>query len=192
MLLRFDRDELRELFRAWLLVSLVFSVAFTRGNLFSFSFLINFILSGFTVGIAFLCHELAHKFVAQHYHAYAKFIANTRMLLLSLLFAFFGFILIAPGGVVISGRLNRKQHANIAAAGIFANISLALLFLALLLFRILAPITRFGFQINMWLAFFNLLPFPLFDGQNIMAWNRRLYIILIFVAISLLFISFII
>lgn len=178
--------ELRDILKAWLIISLAFTFAFsgtslvdgTFGRLSSLSFLISFLklfaISLFTAGLGFLLHELAHKVVAQRYGCMAEFRAFDQMLYLALgLAMLIGFIFAAPGAVMISGMVTRKENGYISLAGPLTNYVLAALFLAL---SFLLPAGNFifsiGFSINAWLGLFNLIPFGNFDGIKILHWNK--------------------
>ena len=54
---------------------------------------------------AFLLHELAHKWMAQQYGCWAEYRGNRNGLLFALLMSSFGFLLAAPGAVMVSGRI---------------------------------------------------------------------------------------
>jgi len=58
-------------------------------------------ISAIGTGTGFLLHELAHKFVAQRYGYWAEYRANRPGLVLIIVMAFLGFILAAPGAVMI-------------------------------------------------------------------------------------------
>ena len=92
----FSHRELKDLFFAWLMISLAFAILFSGDASFllslNFSFFLIFVISAFTVGISFLFHELMHKYVAQKYRLWAEFHASYKMLWLALLFSLFGFI----------------------------------------------------------------------------------------------------
>ena len=180
-----SKIELRDISKAWLVLSLAFAfvfsgISFFSGNLqnlFAFDFLRIFLISLFTAGLGFLLHELAHKFVAQHYGCVAEFRAFDQMLYLALgLAALVGFIFAAPGAVMISGMITRKENGIISLAGPTMNYLLALLFLGL---TFLLPVWTFvfaiGFQINLWLGLFNLIPFGNFDGLKILNWNKIIW-----------------
>jgi Zn-dependent protease len=137
-----------------------------------------------TIGVGFIFHEMAHKLVAIHYGAYARFQMWVQGLLFMLIFAvLLGALFAAPGAVYIySNTITRKENGLISAAGPLTNLAIALVFTLLGLF---APVVfyfsflqgninvwMFGAQINVILAIFNLLPmFPL-DGSKIFAWNK--------------------
>jgi Zn-dependent protease len=196
--LQFSKYEIKELGKAWFVISLAFAVfmsGITLGSLellFSPGFIWPFFLSSVSVGIAFIIHELAHKLLAQHHRCFAEFRANSKMLLFSLLFSFMGFFFIAPGGVIIQGRLSRHELGKIASAGIAANLVLGGFFLVLGLFdlpTLAKQLISFGATINLWLAAFNMLPFGAFDGLKVLAWNRRYYGALALACFVLLVIS---
>lgn len=183
--MRFSRREIKELFVAWLMISLAFAILFSGGASFllslNFSFILAFVVSAFTVGISFLFHELMHKYLAQKYGLWAEFRASYNMLWLALLFSLFGFIIAAPGAVLIRGFLTREKNGKVALAGPLTNIILALIFFILLLFfkteGILGLLLSYGLTINSLLALFNLIPALGFDGRQVYIWNRTIYFI---------------
>lgn len=199
--MRFSRIEIQELVKAWFFISLAFMVLFSNGyRIFSLNssyIILTFIISAFTVGLAFLLHELAHKAVAQNYGFEAEFRAFHSMLWLALLFSFFGFIIAAPGAVMIKAfRISREKNGKIALAGPLVNIILAIIFLLLLFLLtgfelgVLKKLFLFGFTINSLLALFNLIPFPPFDGSKVFIWNKVVWIILTVFALILYISSF--
>jgi len=197
--MRFSKSEVRELIKAWFFISLAFAILFSGGIsvLFSlsFNFLLAFVISGFTVGIAFLFHELMHKFMAEKYGYRAEFRAFDRMLWLALLFSFFGFIIAAPGGVMIKAvHISKERNGKISLAGPLTNIVLALLFLIFLLIFVPSSLLKtffiFGFRINSLLAIFNLIPVMPFDGRKVLEWNRRVWSFFIILALFLFIVGF--
>ncbi|MDP7141083.1 MAG: metalloprotease [Candidatus Woesearchaeota archaeon] len=179
-----SRTELRDLAKAWIVISLAFAIAMSG---FSVSkIIIVFFVSALTVGVAFLLHELAHKLVAQHYGCYAEFRSFDNMLILAIVMSFFGFVFAAPGAVMISGPVGIRKNGTISLAGPLVNLILALLCLIILVSLpfgiLLRTIFYYGFMINTWIALFNLLPFGNFDGRKIFKWNRVVYIALVVVA----------
>jgi len=176
-----SRIELIDITKSWLAISLAFAFVYSgislfKGidGLFSLGFLVMLGVSGLTAGIGFLFHELAHKFVAQRYGCVAEFRSFDQMLYVAVGLAFLvGFIFAAPGAVMISGMITRKENGIISLAGPLTNYILSLIFLAL---SFLYPAGRFifvtGFSINLWLGLFNMIPFGNFDGLKIFHWNR--------------------
>ncbi|HLC32969.1 MAG TPA: metalloprotease, partial [Candidatus Nanoarchaeia archaeon] len=108
--MHFSSFELKEIAKALLAVSLMFAIA-TVG--ISARLLVVFPIVLLTAGLGFVLHELAHKFLAQKYGAWAEFRSNNQMLLVGVLLSFTGFVLAAPGGVYIQGA-TKDQHGKIA------------------------------------------------------------------------------
>lgn len=180
-----SRTELIDITKAWLALSLAFAFIYSginlfRGNvldIFSLPFLTMFVISLFTAGLGFLLHELAHKFTAQRYGCAAEFRAYDQLLYLAVgLAVAVGFIFAAPGAVMISGMITRRENGIISAAGPATNFILGMAFLAL---GYLLPSLNFafsvGFMINMWLGLFNLIPFGPLDGLKIFHWNKMIW-----------------
>ena len=100
-----------------------------------------------------------------------------------------GFIFAAPGAVMISGQVTRRENGIISLAGPATNYVLAGLFAAAtLLFPVLAGILTIGFHINAWLGLFNMIPFGNFDGLKIFHWSRAYWGLL--VAVGIIFVFF--
>ncbi len=193
--IRFSGREVRDLAKAWFAISLAFAIAGTGLNFPAL--IISAIVSALVVGTAFLFHELAHKFVAQRYGCWAEFRSFDNMLLLALFMSLLGFVFAAPGAVFISGHVTKKQNGKISAAGTFVNLVLAFLFLIILLIlptlniniTMIKTIAHYGFWVNSFLAFFNLLPFGMFDGLKVVHWNKLVYGIMMFVSVIFLIAS---
>jgi len=102
----FSDKEIIDIIRAWLAISFAFAMILSDG----FSGLFPaFILASLTVGIGFIAHEMGHKIAAQHYGAWAEFRAWNLGLLLAVALSFLGFIIAAPGAVIIQGRTIGKS-----------------------------------------------------------------------------------
>lgn len=177
-----SRIEIIDILKAWLALSLAFAFIYSGASIlngevqraFSLNFATIFLISLFTAGLGFLLHELAHKFVAQHYGCAAEFRAWDQLLYLAVgLAVFIGFIFAAPGAVMISGMITKKENGLISAAGPATNYLLAMAFLGLLyLLPQWASIFATGFGINLWLGLFNLIPFGPLDGRKVLYWNK--------------------
>lgn len=198
--MRFSNKELKDLFFAWLIISLAFAILLGGGIgifLSLSSIVLSFGVSVLTVGIAFIFHEIMHKFMAQRYGLWAEFRAFYPMLFLSILFSFLGFIIAAPGAVVMRGyNLTREKNGKISLAGPLINIILGIIFLILILsfnsVGVLGLFFSYGLTINSLLAVFNLLPFFIFDGKKVYDWNKTVYFISMTIAVLLYFSSYII
>lgn len=188
----FSRTELIDLLKAWLAISFAF------GNILAGNFsklFASFVIASLTVGVGFIFHELGHKFLAQRYGAWAEFRAWNQMLLMAIIFSFFGFVFAAPGAVMISGKtIGKSRNGKISAMGPLINFIIAVLFLALLLsfpVGIMNTIGSYGFQINTWLGLFNLIPFAMFDGKKIWDWNKFIWIVLVAVGVLMVALPYI-
>ena len=135
--------------------------------------------------LAFMLHELAHKFMAQRLGMWAEFRLSTTGLLLT----FLSFILlqttalplmiIAPGAVMIAGMLNWNEYGKISIAGPATNIAQAIIWMLIYLavpLNMLGLIAYYGIAINAFLALFNLIPFGVFDGMKIFKWDKRVWV----------------
>ena len=120
------------------------------------------------------------------------------------------FIFFAPGAVHILAyrELTKEEDGIISAAGPASNLLLAILFLGVYAIRhtfgtagefmwgfqvfgfsissypynIFTLLGRIGFQMNLWLAAFNLIPYGPLDGVKIFAWNKVIWGLLAVVA----------
>ena len=144
MLERITRREEADLFVAWMAIALSFTIinitpygilgpvaAITPVNA-----LVYFGIALLTVGIGFILHEMAHKFVAIRYGYWAEFVKDNTMLLVAVVMAaLVGFVFAAPGATIIYSRdgtsLSRAQNGIISAAGPVINLVLCGLFAAL-------------------------------------------------------------
>ncbi|MFH1520089.1 MAG: site-2 protease family protein [Candidatus Micrarchaeota archaeon] len=162
-----------------------------------------------TMGSGFILHEMAHKLVAIHYGAQARFRMWLQGIVFMLVMSVIGVLFAAPGAVYIyAEKITRKQNGIISLAGPVLNIFLLLFFILMQKF---APITQyysfltpwgnsfsgfgimfgalsvwqFGAAMNLILALFNMIPaFPL-DGSKVFAWNKLIWIGFVFVLLIL-------
>jgi Zn-dependent protease len=207
MLERITRREEADLFVAWMAIA----VSFTIINITPYGILgpvsainpvtalIYFGIALLTVGIGFILHEMAHKFVAIRFGYWAEFVKDNTMLLIAVVMAaLVGFVFAAPGATVIyspEGRgLTKEQNGIISAAGPVMNLVLCVLFAALFFLAgktgLIAMIGLAGVQINAMIAAFNLLPVSVLDGRKILAWNFVVFLVLIVAAFGTLLASY--
>ncbi|MBN2368310.1 site-2 protease family protein [Candidatus Woesearchaeota archaeon] len=175
--MKFSDIEKQHLLKSWVAVSLAFAIL--MGNILSSVFLVYFVIALITVGLGFLLHEIAHKYVAQKYGCWAEFRADDRMLIFAVFSAFLGFVFAAPGAVFIHGYVSKDKNGKISLAGPLMNIVLAVVFLGLQIglqaSGILFIVLNYGFRINSLIAVFNMIPFMNFDGAKIFRWNKLVY-----------------
>lgn len=187
-----------ELLKAWAGTTLAYAVLRTgAGNLLSTGFISNLLVSAVVCGLGFVLHELAHRVVARRYGAEAHFVANNGWLLLSIVIAFAGFFIAAPGAVWHRGYLTTRQGGLIALAGPATNLVLSLLFFIALIGtvvaqvsvpRIVIDICFIGFSLNAWLGLFNMIPAGPFDGAKVLNWSPLVFGITVAIGILLTFV----
>ncbi len=132
------------------------------------------------LALGFIAHELTHKYVANRYGYFAVYRMWTFGLVFALLIGLASggrFIFAAPGAVVIlSSYFTRRQSGLIGLAGPVVNIAIAGCFFPLsYLSGVVGTIGFWGTLINLWLAFFNLLPFPPLDGEKVFLWKPAIW-----------------
>ena len=141
--------------------------------MFSERLLAPLLASALAVGLGVVLHELGHKFFGQRFSAHSEFHSFDQWLIMGVLISFTGFLFVLPGAVFTSGHITKRQLGIIALAGPTVNFLLVLLFLPLTLLGGLAGyIGALGVEINALLAVFNMLPFSIFDGAKVAAWNK--------------------
>ncbi|MGC8993532.1 MAG: hypothetical protein ACP5H3_01675 [Candidatus Aenigmatarchaeota archaeon] len=167
-MIEFSKEEIIEITIAVLVLTLIFSF---RGFYFDIDLIP---ISFFSVSIAYLLHELAHKFVAIKLGYSARFRLYLPSTLLSIFLAFTGVKVAALGWVEILPfkfkswlyrrlEFSLEDMGKIALSGPLTNIFLASVFL---IFNL-----HFLKDVNAWMAFFNLLPVPPLDGSKVVSWN---------------------
>jgi Zn-dependent protease len=205
---RITRREEADLFIAWIAISFAFAIIFLRdiGRVSPIVALTFLGISLLTVGIGFILHEMAHKFVAIRYGYWAEFRKDNIMLVVAVaLAALVGVVFAAPGATVIysnsaDGRgLSREENGKISASGPLVNLVLCIPFAALLLLggqgssmgsNIITTIGMIGLQVNAMIAAFNMLPVSVLDGKKVWSWNKPVFIVLILAAFGALVLSF--
>jgi Zn-dependent protease len=169
----FTTRETGDLLKAWTGLSVAYILTFGTTLFFFPLFVLRlFPLFMAVSGLTFIAHELGHKFTGQHFGLEAHFKSNDFMILISFAIAWSGFLFFAPGAVVIESRADRKQMGTIAMAGPLSNITFALAMIPFILFLPYSDFVYFCFRTNAWLALFNMIPFGMFDGRKIFAWNK--------------------
>ncbi len=142
---------------------------------------------------AFVLHELAHKVAAQLKHMWAEFQASPSGLAIGLAVSVMtGFVLAAPGAVVIYGDATKRDSGVISIVGPMTNIAIAVIAIPFYFGRI-ADFTigdLYFWQVlmfvNAFLALFNMLPIRPLDGSKVWAWSKVAYVVTLIVILGLL------
>jgi Zn-dependent protease len=179
----FDKREIIEISIAVFVLTIIFSFEGVRFNP-------NLLATSFSaVALAFLLHELAHKFAAIRFGYNARFRLYLPSTLLSLILVFTGVKVAALGWVEVKAykfkdwlyrrlKFSVEEEGIIALAGPLVNIILSYLFLLVGL--------EFLKNVNAWVAFFNLLPIPPLDGSKVLNWKFGGWAFFIIISIILL------
>jgi Zn-dependent protease len=182
--MRFSHTEIEHLIIGTVLVTAA-GISFLYGNTSS---LLAMIIATIIFAMGFILHELAHKYVAQSYGLWAEFRVNTLGVILTAISIVSPFKFIAPGAVVISGFADRDRMGLTALAGPVVNVVIAiglLTTLPVLSRTSISVAILYGAAINSFLALFNLIPFSIFDGRKIFAWNKRYWTVIFIVSVIL-------
>jgi len=190
MLERIPLRERRDLLIAWLAISIAFTLIYIRGGVNVTGLIFFFVMSLLTVGVAFILHELAHKFTAMRYGYWAEFKKDNQMLLVAVVMAaLVGVVFAAPGATYIYGNATRAENGRISAAGPITNLLLCIPFALLMLFGggLIGIVGLVGFRVNAMIATFNMLPISVLDGRKILAWNPAVFAVLMAASAGALF-----
>ena len=136
----------------------------------------------------FIFHEIAHKMMAQHYGLWAEFRLTQLGAMLTLISIFLPIKVISPGVIRIVGVANKESVGKISLAGPVTNLMLSMVFLVLnSYFGGLLALA--GAVLNSWAAFFNLIPFSVFDGEKVFRWNRKVWALCFLISFILMFLA---
>lgn len=170
--------EIQDILIAWIVLSLIISKA--EPDLMVVGFI--------SVGTAFVCHELAHRYIARRHYLHAEFKLWEKGLLLAALLAIMTrgqFVFAAPGAVYISGYyITNEINGRISLAGPLVNLCFASI--AIVAFVVHPSLlTSTLAAINGYFALFNLIPVPPLDGSKIRTWNKNIHTLAIVWALIL-------
>lgn len=190
---KFTSNEVRDLIISFLVISLCFTLIYTGGNISAINYILPLVMIG--VGFGFILHELGHKFASMHYGFWAEYKLWPTGLILAIITSCMGFVFAAPGAVyTYSYYLDDKKNGVISIAGPIVNILLALVFLgvAIVIYPSITMLDTnlqlafltcvIGFNVNSYLALFNLIPLGNLDGSKVLRWSGLIWLCIIAIA----------
>lgn len=188
-MIRFTTREIRDILISMLVIAFIFAYLFSGNQIPSLGMVIITLIA---VGLGFVLHELAHKFMAMKYGFWAEYRLWVQGLILAVITAMFGIVFAAPGAVYIHGQyISREQNGKISLAGPATNIILAGIFFLLMHYvPALYALGVLGFTVNSFIALFNLIPFSILDGAKIIKWNPIIWVAVTALAGLMVFYAF--
>jgi len=189
--MHFSRTEIIHLLISVAVLTIAFSFAFVpiRSSEWNITSFLSVLPQSFlAIVTAFVCHELAHKYMGQKYGFWSEFRMFPQGLLLALVLGVLaGIVFAAPGAVQIYGSPGKREYGHISIAGPLTNIGIAIISMgaSFVFSGLIASIAFFIGYINTFLALFNLLPFGPLDGRKVMSWRFDIWLIVFISAIAL-------
>jgi Zn-dependent protease len=181
----FSKEEIKDLLLSLVVITLVFSFKPFPHVGIDYAKIPYYLL---IATVAFLFHELAHKFVAMKFGCMAVYKIWPVGIFYGLILMLVGIPFVAPGAMMIYpyffGRwgyrvktLTPNENGLIALSGPATNLFFAIIFSLFdgYVFQLLT-------YVNAWIAFFNLIPVKPLDGSKILEW--RIWIWGLMIAIS--------
>lgn len=129
-----SRIEVRDILISAVVLSVAFSIMFRSGSIMNYfqhyfgdlKYVGLFGMMFALVALSFIGHEMGHKIVAQRYGMWSEYRMFPFGLLLSLAMSLVGFMIAAPGAVMIRGdHITPEENGRISIAGPLVNLVLA-------------------------------------------------------------------
>ncbi len=200
--------EIKDMVYSAVILGIAFNIGiFGRENPFEFIrewyFFFYFVPTFLIVLVSLFIKDYSQKNIAKHLESFVRFEMWVPGGVIAFLSSFLGIVVAAVGGVKASadyrsryGRwivnMTSQQLGLIAMSGIFTYIFLALLFV------LLAPtvpiyvmgnnLFMVGFEINLMLSIFSLVPIKPLDGENLLRWSVFMWLSLLVMSLVIFFI----
>jgi Zn-dependent protease len=185
---RYSTIEVRDILISVSVLSVAFAIMFYRRAWSDLSIMWLIAVSAMIVCTSFVISQLAQKFVAQRFGAWAEYRMHPFGLMMALLISFLGIITAAPGTVYINGHIDKEMNGKISATGSAVNIVMgaAAVALACVTDGLVSSIFWIMATVNAFLAVFNMIPIMPFNGSKIYKWNIPVYLLMLTAAVALL------
>jgi len=199
--LNFEKKEIKDIIISSISICLMF-LAKDWLNI-NPKYLINLGMNFIIVIFVLFVRLIVQKKVAKKYDCKVEYSFNYALFLIGVVLAVltptYSILMPIAGTITISSalyaRLGHKfvnittnEKGKIALFGSFVNI--VLVFIAVLLKPLNLVFFEQFIKINLLMALFNMLPFPLLDGEKVIWWNRLVWLIALLIPLFLLFFSY--
>src|SRR4030066_2392781 len=126
---------------------------------------------------SFFAHEIAHKVTAQRRGWWTEFRLTMWGAILTLISVISPlFKIISPGAMMVSASASSEEMGKVSLAGPVTNIFLsAFLFGLAIVPGPYSGVLLLAAFLNGFMAFFNLIPFGIFDGFKIFSWDKKVW-----------------
>lgn len=189
--------ELEDIIIADLALTIAFTLVLSRGagglSSASNSVILQLFATSFVaVTLSFVLHEMAHKYVAQHFGAIAAFRRSDTGIMITLVMSFTGFLIGLPGATVIwSSRFTKNEEGYVSIAGPLTNFAVFAVFFVLAIAfakagAFVQQLISTTMLVSLIIAFYNMLPIYPLDGSKVLRWSKPAYFSMIIVLFALL------
>ncbi len=199
--------EIKDMFYSAIILGIAFNIGiFGRGNPFEFItewyFFFYFVPTFLIVLVSLFIKDYSQKSIAKQLESFVRFEMWVPGGVIAFLSSFLGIVVAAVGGVKASadyrsryGRwvvnMTSQQLGIISMSGIFTYIFIALFFVLLAptvpLYIMGKNILMVGFEINLMLSIFSLVPIKPLDGENLLRWSVFMWISLLVMSLVIFF-----
>ena len=206
MMVKFRKRELKDIIITIAFISILFSVHMYFNYKFTLNdFIVVLPIALIVFVVSLLAKIYTHKMTALKFKYTVEYNKWGYGLIFSLLTFIFSVMIITPGYMDYGayGRMADDKHKGIISlSGNITSIILSIIFLLLVLilkeFTIVSSTDTLGvllllsimaFKINSFMAFFNLIPFYMLDGINVINWDRKVWLVFILVSAILSYLA---
>lgn len=207
MLVKFTKDEIKHLLLSFIAVSIIFSIHLTNKFHWSLNeFIPVLALTLIVFVISLIVRTYIQKKIALKYRYTIQYKIYSYGLIFSIITMIFSILVLLPSYIdygLYERMISDNDKYKISTVGPIFNIILAVIFMIILL--IIKAYTSFdlvnvnfyimltaiiGFNVNSYMAFFNMIPFVVTDGLSIFNHKTSVWIILIVISGILSVLSF--